>query len=164
MIFLREYNLQHVNHSLAEFLPNGIRKFLLDHTMAFGLRGRVSRDYHDLVHIVLEGKKHELAKMKAVIDDLRRRTVVGEIVPFCLNQAIEDYNYDSFEISPNLHNRCVKNARSAGDQWEKKFSSKGSDQLVLVWWIRQTEEVLFKFFAYRELLTLLKTFHTTLSQ
>lgn len=57
--------------------------------------------------------------MKAVINDLKRRTFVGEIVPFLLDQAIEDYNYDSFEIGSNLHNRCVKNVRSAGDQWEK---------------------------------------------
>ncbi len=110
MIFHREYNLQHVNHSLADFLPNGIRKFLQDHAMASGLRGRVSRDFHDHLHIVLEGKKHELAKMKAVIDDLKRRTVVGEIVPFHFDQAIEDYNYDSFEIGSNLYNTCVKNA------------------------------------------------------
>ncbi len=129
-IFHREYNLQHVNHCLADFLPNGIRKFLLDHAMASGLRGRVSRDFHDHVHIVMEGKKHELAKMKAVIDDLKRRTVVGEIVPFRLDHAIEDYHYDSFEIGPNLHNRCAKNARSAGDQWEKKSSSRGSDRFV----------------------------------
>lgn len=62
MIFHREYNLKHVNHSLADFLPNGIRKFLQDHAMASGLRGRVSGDLHDHVHIALEGKKHESAE------------------------------------------------------------------------------------------------------
>jgi hypothetical protein len=53
--------------------------------------------------------------MKAAIDDFKRRTVVGEIIPFRLDRAIADYNYDPFEISPNLRNRCVKNWRSAGD-------------------------------------------------